>query len=281
MAKLKMRSLDRSQNNIANIRELFPGCVTEAHDEVTGGLRLAVDFDRLRQELGDDLVEGPWERYRLDWPGKREALALANAPTDKAFRPLGGESLDFDETGNLFIEGDNLEALKLLQETYLGRVKLIYIDPPYNTGKAFIYRDNFASDRNAYEIAAGGRSEEGSRLVVNPDTNGRFHSDWLSMICSRLRLARSLLRDDGVIFMSIDDGEVHNFRKVADEIFGEHNFVANIQHSNFGFVCVSRSFSLIFLTAVIRCAAHGGPVCRGAWALMMVCMRAAQFGKIM
>ena len=228
MAKLKMRSPDLSQNNIANIRELFPGCVTEVQDEATGELRLAVDFDRLRRELGDDLVEGARERYRLEWPGRREALALANAPTDRSLRPLGNESLDFDETGNLFIEGDNLEALKLLQETYLGRVKLIYIDPPYNTGKDFVYRDNFVSDRNAHEVAAGERSEEGIQLVANPESNGRFHSDWLSMIYPRLKLARNLLSDDGVIFISIDDHEVQNLRKLCDEVFGPECFITTL-----------------------------------------------------
>jgi adenine-specific DNA-methyltransferase len=185
MDKLKMHSPDLSQDNIAKIRELFPACVTEARDETTGTVRLAVDFDQLRQELSDYIVEGPQERYRLDWPGKREALALANAPINKALRPVPGESLQFDTTKNLFIEGDNLEALKLIQDTYLGQIKLIYVDPPYNTGKDFIYRDSFASDQVTQEIASGERSEEGARLVANPEGNGRFHSNWLTMIAPR------------------------------------------------------------------------------------------------
>ena len=174
MEKLKMHSPDLSQENIAKIRELFPGCVTEAKDEATGKIRLAVDFDQLRQELSDSIVEGPQERYRLDWPGKRDALALANAPINKSLRPIPGESLQFDTTKNLFIEGDNLEALKLIRDTYLGQIKLIYVDPPYNTGKDFIYRDSFATDQVTQEIASGERSEEGARIVANPEGNGRF-----------------------------------------------------------------------------------------------------------
>ncbi|PZR45763.1 MAG: site-specific DNA-methyltransferase, partial [Ectopseudomonas oleovorans] len=196
MDKLKMHSPDLSQENIAKIRELFPGCVTEARDDKTGKLRLAVDFDQLKQELSDHIVEGPQERYRLDWPGKREALALANTTINKALRPLPSESLQFDTTKNLFIEGDNLEALKLIQDAYLGQIKMIYIDPPYNTGKDFVYRDSFASDQVTQEIAAGERTEEGARLVANPEGNGRFHSNWLTMIAPRLRLAKKLLTRD-------------------------------------------------------------------------------------
>ncbi len=228
MEKLKMHSPDLSQENIAKIRELFPGCVTEARDEKTGKLRLAVDFDQLRQELSDHIVEGPQERYRLDWPGKREALALANAPTNKALRPVPGESLQFDTTKNLFIEGDNLEALKLIQDTYLGQIKLIYVDPPYNTGKDFIYRDSFATDQVTQEIATGERSEEGARLVANPEGNGRFHSNWLTMIAPRLRLAKNLLTRDGAIFVSCDEGEQPRLRLIMDEIFGQSNFVADM-----------------------------------------------------
>jgi adenine-specific DNA-methyltransferase len=228
MDKLKMHSPDLSQDNIAKIRALFPGCVTEAHDEATGAVRLAVDFDQLRQELSDHIAEGPQERYRLDWPGKREALALANAPIAKALRPDADESLQFDATKNLFIEGDNLEALKLIQDTYLGQIKLIYVDPPYNTGKDFIYRDSFASDQIAQEIAAGERDEEGARLVANPEGNGRFHSNWLTMIAPRLRLAKNLLTRDGAIFVSCDEGEQPRLRLIMDEIFGQANFVADM-----------------------------------------------------
>jgi len=227
MDKLKMHSPNLTQENIARIRDLFPGCVTEAKGE-DGSVKLAVDFDQLRQELSESIVEGPQERYHLNWPGKREALLTANAPIAKTLRPCREESVDFDTTKNLFIEGDNLEALKLLQETYLGKVKLIYIDPPYNTGRDFIYDDDFSEDSESYLIESNQVDESGGRLVANTEANGRFHSDWLSMIFSRLRLARNLLKDDGVIFISIDDNEVENLRKVSSEIFGEDNFVAQL-----------------------------------------------------
>lgn len=228
MDKLKMHSPDLTQENIARIRDLFPGCVTEARDEVTGKPRLAVDFDQLRQELSDSIVEGPQERYRLDWPGKREALMAANAPIAKALRPIRGESVDFYTTKNLFIEGDNLEALKVLQENYLGLVKMIYIDPPYNTGGEFVYDDDFSEDSISFLLRSNQANEFGAKLVTNSESNGRFHSDWLSMIYSRLRLARSLLSEDGVIFISIDDHERDNIKKVADEVFGESSFIAAI-----------------------------------------------------
>lgn len=227
MDKLKMHSPDLSQDNIANIRDLFPGCVTEARDEATGAVRLAVDFDQLRQELSDHIVEGPQERYRLDWPGKREALALANAPIAKSLRPRSDESTDFQETKNVFIEGDNLDALKLLQETYLGQIKMIYIDPPYNTGNDFVYNDNFTSSSNEFLEMSNQKDSAGNSLVANPTSNGRFHSDWLSMMYPRLKLARNLLSDDGIIFISIDDGEIQNTRKLCDEIFGSDKFIAS------------------------------------------------------
>ncbi|UUV07034.1 site-specific DNA-methyltransferase [Ruegeria sp. YS9] len=223
--KLKMHSPDLTQDNIANIRALFPSCVTEAAGE-DGKLRLAVDFDQLRQELSDSIVEGPQERYHLNWPGKREALITANAPIAKTLRPARNESVDFDTTQNLFIEGDNLEALKLLQETYLGKVKMIYIDPPYNTGKDFVYRDNFAEQTDEYFERSNQTDGEGNRLVSNPTSNGRFHSDWLSMIYPRLRLARNFLADDGVFFASIDDNELSNLTKVCDDVFGHENHLA-------------------------------------------------------
>lgn len=227
MEKLKMHSTNLTQDNIARIRELFPACVTEAHDK-DGKLRLAVDFDQLRQELSESIVEGAQERYHLNWPGKREALLTANAPIAKTLRPCREESVDFDTTQNLFIEGDNLDALKLLQETYLGKVKMIYIDPPYNTGSDFIYEDDFAENTDAFLKRSNQKDDAGNRLVANTESNGRFHSDWLSMIYPRLKLARSLLRDDGVIFISIDDNEITSLRKVCDEIFGEQNFIAQI-----------------------------------------------------
>jgi len=222
-----MHSPNLTQENIARIRELFPGCVTEAQGE-DGKLKLAVDFDQLRQELSESIVEGPQERYHLNWPGKREALLTANAPIAKTLRPCREDSVDFDTTKNLFIEGDNLEALKLLQETYLGQVKMIYIDPPYNTGKDFIYKDNFTTSKSEFEIATGERTEEGGRLVSNPESRGRFHSDWLSMIYPRLSVAKRLLSDEGLIFISIDDAEQASLRKVCDQVFGEQNFVAQL-----------------------------------------------------
>ena len=225
--KMKIHSRNLVQENIARIRELFPGCVTEAQDE-NGRIRLAVDFDQLRQELSEFIVEGPQESYQFNWPGKREALLAANTPIAKTLRPCWEESVDFDNTKNLFIEGDNLDALKLLQETYLGKVKMIYIDPPYNTGKDFIYRDNWQQDKAIYERSTGSQNEIGERLVANSESNGRFHSDWLSMIYPRLKLAMNLLRSDGVIFISIDDNEAPNLRRLCDEVFGAGNFVAEL-----------------------------------------------------
>lgn len=222
-----MHSPDLTEDNIARIRELFPGCVTEARRE-DGSIRLMVDFDQLRQELSDSIVEGPQERYHLNWPGKRDALLTANSPIAKTLRPCREESVDFDTTKNLFIEGDNLEALKLFQETYLGKVKLIYIDPPYNTGRDFIYDDDFSKSTERHLIESNQVDELGGRLVANTEANGRFHSDWLSMIYSRLRLAKNLLKENGTVFISIDDNEVHNLRKVCSEVFGDDNFIAQI-----------------------------------------------------
>lgn len=222
-----MHSPNLTQENIARIRDLFPGCITEAKGE-DGSVKLAVDFDQLRQELAESIVEGPQERYHLNWPGKREALLTANAPIAKTLRPCREESVDFDTTKNLFIEGDNLDALKLLQETYLGKVKLIYIDPPYNTGNDFIYEDDFAEDTDEYLRRSNQVDEDGNRLVANTVSNGRFHSDWLSMIYSRLRLARGLLKEDGAIFISINDAEFENLKSIASEVFGAENFVGTM-----------------------------------------------------
>lgn len=227
MDKLKMHSPNLTDDNIARLRELFPGCVTEAKSE-DGSVKLMIDFDQLRQELSDVIVEGPQERYHLNWPGKREALLMANAPIAKTLRPCREESVDFDTTKNLFIEGDNLDALKLLQETYLGKVKMIYIDPPYNTGKDFIYKDSFASEQITHEVSSGERSEEGARLVANPEGNGRFHSNWLTMIAPRIRLAKNMLAQDGAIFVSCDEGEHPRLRLLMDEVFGQSNFVADM-----------------------------------------------------
>ena len=227
MEKLKMHSPNLTQGNVARIRDLFPGCVTEAKGE-DGSVKLAVDFDQLRQELAESIVEGPQERYHLNWPGKREALLAANAPIAKTLRPCREESVDFDTTKNLFIEGDNLDALKLLQETYLGKVKMIYIDPPYNTGSDFIYDDDFAEDIDSYLLRSNSIDENGKRLHENTDANGRFHSDWLSMISARIRLSKRLLSNDGVLFVSIDDHERDNIKKIIDEIFGEASFIASV-----------------------------------------------------
>lgn len=227
MDKLKMHSPDLTQDHTARIRELFPGCVTEAQGS-DGNIRLAVDFDQLRQELSDSIVEGPQERYHLDWPGKREALLLANAPIAKTLRPSREESVDFDTTKNLFIEGDNLDALKLLQETYLGKVKMIYIDPPYNTGNDHVYQDDFAEDGQSFLLRSGQQDFSGNKLISNPSSNGRFHSDWLGMLYSRLRLARLLLADDGVLIASIDENEAANLKKLFDEVYGEDNLLFQI-----------------------------------------------------
>jgi adenine-specific DNA-methyltransferase len=220
MDKLKMHSPDLSQENIAKIRDLFPGCVTEARDEVTGQLRLAVDFEQLRQELSENVVEGPHERYHLNWPGKKDALLAANAPIGKTLRPIRDESVDFDSTKNLFIEGDNLEALKLLLENYLGLVKLIYIDPPYNTGNDFVYDDDFEDDFASYLVKSAQVDLSQERMVANLESNGRFHSDWLSMMYSRLRIARLLLCETGFIFISIDVLELANLIAIGKEVFG-------------------------------------------------------------
>ncbi len=227
MKKLKLHSPDLTAQNIEKFAALFPNCVTEIKDK-QGNSKKVIDFDLLRQELSNSVVEGPQERYRLDWPGKREALVLANSPIAKTLRPRRDESMNFDVTKNLFIEGDNLEALKLLQETYLGKVKMIYIDPPYNTGGDFIYDDDFAEDAASFLVRSNQRDEDDQRLVANTEANGRFHSDWASMLYSRLKLARNLLQEDGVIFISIDDHEVSNLRKLSDEVFGEQNFVTTI-----------------------------------------------------
>lgn len=229
MDKLRMHSPDLTELNIDRIAKLFPTVITESLDAEGNPVR-AIDFDILRQELSDHVVEGPQERYQLDWPGKREALFAANAPIAKTLRPVREESVDFDTTQNLFIEGDNLDALKLLQESYLGKVKLIYIDPPYNTGKDFIYDDTFAESATAYLERSGQRNDNGEQLVANTEANGRFHSDWLSMMYPRLKLARNLLTQDGIVFISIDDGEVASLRLMVDEVFGHGNFIGTLIH---------------------------------------------------
>jgi len=222
-----MTSPDLTRANIDKLADLFPAVVTESLD-VDGEPTRAIDFDLLRQELSDHIVEGPQERYQLDWPGKRAAAFAANAPIAKTLRPVREESVDFDMTRNLFIEGDNLDALKLLQESYLGKVKLIYIDPPYNTGNDFVYEDDFAESSSEYLARSGQTSETGDRLVANTEANGRFHSDWLSMMYSRLKLARNLLTDDGVMIVAIGDQEHANLRSLLDMALGSDNFLADV-----------------------------------------------------
>lgn len=231
MEKLKLHTPDFTQENIAKLAELFPNCVTESRGE-KGEPKRAVDFDQLRQELSSAIVEGPQERYQLNWPGKREALLTANAPIAKTLRPCRAESVDFDTTQNLFIEGDNLESLKVIQESLLGKVKLIYIDPPYNTGKDFIYKDDFSQTTYDYLSRSMQIDENRNRLIASRDTNGRFHSDWLSLMYSRLTVARNLLRSDGIAIISVDEVEHANLKKICDEIFGSQNFCGEIVWKN-------------------------------------------------
>ena len=221
MNKLDMESKNIVNENIQKISELFPNVIVESDTGKT------IDFDLLKQELSKDIVEGVKEKYQLTWPGKKEAIVHSNIPSKKTLRPVKEKSVNFDNTQNIYIEGDNLEVLKILQESYLGKIKMIYIDPPYNTGKDFIYNDKFK--KNIYEelLESGQIDEGGNRMLTNNQSNGRFHSDWLSMMYPRLKLARNLLTNDGVIFISIDDNEHSNMRKICDEIFGEKNFVIN------------------------------------------------------
>jgi adenine-specific DNA-methyltransferase len=234
MDKLRMHTPDLTAENIEKLAALFPNCVTETKDEKTGALKRAIDFDQLRQELSDHIVEGPRERYHLDWPGKREALLVANAPIARTLRPCRKESEDFDTTKNLFIEGDNLDALKLLQETYLGKVKMIYIDPPYNTRGDFIYDDDFGEDAETYFKRSNQKDEDSNRLISNTEANGRFHSDWLTMMYSRIKLARNLLSDDGLLMVSLNDIEIGNLRSICSEVFGDKNHLATFVWVNEG-----------------------------------------------
>lgn len=226
MDKLDMKSVNSVNENIEKIGQLFPNVIVESEKGKS------IDFDLLKQELSKEIVEGNKEKYQLTWPGKKEAIVTANTPTTKTLRPVREKSVDFDNTQNIYIEGDNLEALKILQESYLNKIKCIYIDPPYNTGKDFIYKDKFSKFSEDELLESGQLDEEGNRLVANNESNGRFHSDWLSMMYPRLKLARNLLKDEGVIFISIDDNEVNNLKKICDEIFGESNFICNFIRKN-------------------------------------------------
>ena len=227
MDKLKMQTANKADENFKRLAGMFPNAVTETIDE-NGEVVRAIDKDVLMQEISCKVVDGNEERYQFTWPDKKKSVLLANAPINKALRPCREESVDFDNTENLYIEGDNLEVLKLLQETYLGKIKMIYIDPPYNTGNDFVYEDDFAQSTDEYLANSGQFDEDGNRLVKNLDSNGRFHTDWLNMIYPRLKLAKDLLTDDGVIFISIDDNEVENLLKCCGEVFGDCNFVAQI-----------------------------------------------------
>ena len=227
MDKLKMQTADGVQDNISRIAELFPECITEVKTQ-RGGVKRSVDFDKLRQLLSSDIVEGNEERYQFTWPDKRKAILAANAPINATLRPCPEESVNFDTTQNLYIEGDNLDVLKCLKETYLHKVKMIYIDPPYNTGNDFVYEDDFAESAAEYLANSGQFDEQGNRLVTNTESNGRFHTDWLNMIYPRLKVARDFLTEDGVIFISIDDNEAKNLKNITDEVFGERNFLAQV-----------------------------------------------------
>lgn len=227
MDKLKLQSLDVVGSNVEKIQRLFPNCVTERLGK-NGKPELGIDFEKLQAELSNDIIGEGEERYQFTWPDKRAANRLANTPTTMTLRPCREESVAFDHTQNLYIEGDNLDVLKVLRETYLGKVKMIYIDPPYNTGNDFVYHDDFSQDANEYRANSGQLDEEGNRLVQNTESNGRFHTDWLNMIYPRLKVARDFLSNDGVIFISIDDNEDYNLRKICDEIFGSNNFLAQI-----------------------------------------------------
>ncbi|MCH5272359.1 MAG: site-specific DNA-methyltransferase [Lachnospiraceae bacterium] len=257
MDKLKMQTVNNADENYRKLAEMFPNAVTETIDE-NGEVVRAIDKDVLMQEISCKVVEGREERYQFTWPDKKKSVLLANAPINKTLRPCREESVDFDNTENLYIEGDNLEVLKLLQETYLGKVKMIYIDPPYNTGSDFVYEDDFAQSVDEYLANSGQFDEEGNKLLKNLDSNGRFHTDWLNMIYPRLKLAKDLLSDDGVIFISIDDNEVDNLRKCCGELFGDQNFIAHIIHKNNSmknqskYVGVSTEFVLIYAKNIVE-----------------------------
>ena len=224
MDKLRMQTANKTDENFRKLAELFPNAVTETIDE-NGEVVRAIDKDVLMQEINTKVVDGREERYQFTWPDKKKSVLLANAPINKTLRPCREESVDFDNTENLYIEGDNLEVLKLLQETYLGKIKMIYIDPPYNTGNDFVYNDDFSVESGVWRVESGDFDEDGNRLVQNTESNGRFHTDWLNMIYPRLKLAKDLLSDDGVIFISIDDNEVENLKKICNELFGESNYI--------------------------------------------------------
>ena len=227
MDKLRMQTANKADENFRKLAAMFPNAVTETINE-NGEVVRAIDKDVLMQEIACTVLDGNEERYQFTWPDKKKSVLLANAPINKTLRPCREESVDFDTTENLYIVGDNLEVLKLLQETYLGKIKMIYIDPPYNTGNDFVYEDDFAQSTDEYLANSGQYDEDGNRMAQNTESNGRFHTDWLNMIYPRLKLAKDLLTDDGVIFISIDDNEQENLKKCCDEVLGAQNFIAQI-----------------------------------------------------
>ena len=251
MDKLKMHTPNKADENFQKLMQLFPNAVTESVDE-NGETVRAIDKDILMQEINCKVVEGNEERYQFTWPDKKKSILLANAPIAKTLRPCREDSVDFDNTENLYIEGDNLDVLKLLQETYLGKIKMIYIDPPYNTGNDFVYNDDFAESTDEYLANSGQFDSEGNRLVKNLDSNGRYHTDWLNMMYSRLKIAKDLLSDDGVIFISIDDNEDTNLLKIGNEIFGEDNFIGQIvwqstKKNDPRFIAINHEYVLCFV----------------------------------
>ena len=248
--KMKMSTKNYVDDKMGMLLEIFPNCFTEVKDS-EGSNKTVIDFDLLKQELSTEIVDGIKERYRLEWPGKKEAILKSNSSINKTLRPISSESLNFNKSKNIYIEGDNLESLKLLQESYLNKIKMIYIDPPYNTGKDFVYRDNYSIDKDDELEQSGQLSEEG-RLVTNLESNGRYHSDWLTMMYSRIKLSRNLLKDNGILFISIDDHEVHNLKKICDEIYGEKNFLGDIiwnstkSVTNTAIISVSHTHNLVY-----------------------------------
>ena len=269
MEKLKMQTADMAEKNIEILGQLFPNCLTEKKND-EGKLVRAIDFDKLRQELACEVVEGAEERYQFTWPDKRAAIRLANAPTNKTLRPCREESVDFDNTENLYIEGDNLEVLKLLRENYLGKVKMIYIDPPYNTGNDFVYNDDFAMGATEFKAQSGLFDEEGhymvDPMVLNTESNGRFHTDWLNMMYSRLKIARDFLSDDGIIFISIGEEELSNLSSITSEIFGKNNYISTVSRvaktaSNMGnFFAASIDYILCFAKNITKTNPFKGDV---------------------
>ncbi len=266
MDKLRMQSFDKTGDNIKKIASLFPQCVTERMGK-DDKPELAIDFEKLKNELSGEVIDEGEERYQFTWPNKKAAEHLANTPTTMTLRPCREESLDFDTTQNLYIEGDNLEVLKVLRETYLGKVKMIYIDPPYNTGNDFVYNDDFAQFVEKYKANSGQLDEEGNRMVLNMESNGRFHTDWLNMIYPRLKVAKDLLTDDGVIFISIDDNEVENLKKICSEVFGDNNFLTCVTRSTgtptgggFDGLVNELDYILIFAKNISYTKIHGLPM---------------------